>query len=369
MRFRDELIGITIAFFIFNGAGNAKDIIAKGDVNFESGLFGSEPSEEIKQKAISNAVVNAWERYTADFDIAGFSVYKHAKGYFESHPDEFIVDQQIVEASNNSETNTYSVVVRVSFRDNAIAAKLAESNPQTGHVGGVGGKSLISFLFVARKQSNVKVFDARVTSKSSVKQEQDKSENTNITESGGQVKTSDEVTDTLVTGGNTTYQEDQISYSVFTSRDTEILIENILSSYNFEIVTFSDCTSRYHGPSIAEIKKEFATSDELSPGIRLAAIKATKACNVNIRYFATGELNVRKSDVDPATGLKRTSVVFRGQVWDITSGLPRVVASTEPIQKEGLGIDATSATTDALTRAASEGAAELVNQLNSRMIR
>ena len=369
MRFRDELIGITIAFFIFNGAVNAKDIIAKGDVNFESGLFSSEPSEEIKQKAISNAVVNAWERYTADFDIATFNVYKHAKGYFESHTDEFIVDQQIVEASNNSETNTYSVVVRVSFRDNAIEAKLAESNPQTGHVGGIGGKSLIAFLFVARNQSNVKVFDARVTTKASVKAEEDKSENTNLSKSGGQVKTSDEITATLVTGGNTTYQEDQISYSVSTSEDIDNAVSKTLSSYNFEIASFSNCTVMYHGPSMDQIKKEFATSDELSPDIRLAAIRATKACDVNIRYFATGTLNVRKSDVDPATGLIRTSVAFRGQVWDITSGLPRVIASTEPIQKEGLGIDATSATTDALVKAASEGAMELVNQLNSKMIR
>ena len=369
MRFRDELIGITIAFFMFNGAGYAKDIIAKGDVNFESGLFSSEPSEEIKQKAIANAVFNAWERYTTDFSPAQFTVYKKAKGYFESHPDEFIVDQQIVEASNNSETNTYSVVVQVSFRDNAIAAKLAESNPQSGHIGGVGGKSLISFLFVARNQSNVKVFDARVTSKASIKEEEDKSENTNLSESGGRVKTADEKTSTRVTGGNTNYQEDQISYSVSTSGDIDGAVTKILSSYNFEITSFPDITAMCHGPSMDQIKKEFATSDELSPDIRLAAIRATKACDVNIRFFALGTLDVRKSGVDPATGKIRTSVSFRGQVWDITSGLPRVVASTEPIQKDGLGIDATSATTDALVRAASEGATELVNQLNSRMIR
>jgi hypothetical protein len=118
-----------------------------------------------------------------------------------------------------------------------------------------------------------------------------------------------------------------------------------------------------------QIKKEFAVSNELSPDIRLAAIRATKACDVNIRYFALGTLDVRISDVDPATGNKRTSVSFRGQIWDITSGLPRLVASEGPVQKFGLGPDATSATTEALKRAASEGAMELVNQLNSKMIR
>jgi hypothetical protein len=74
------------------------------------------------------------------------------------------------------------------------------------------------------------------------------------------------------------------------------------------------------------------------------------------------------SDIDPATGNTRTSVSFRGQVWDITSGLARVVASIGPVQKFGLGPDATSATTEALRVAATEGATEIVNQLNAKKL-
>ena len=85
MRFKNQLTScVIIFFFFFNGTCSAKDITAKGDVNFESGMFNSEPSQEIKQKAIANAVVNAWERYTADFDTAKFNVYKHTKGYLDS---------------------------------------------------------------------------------------------------------------------------------------------------------------------------------------------------------------------------------------------------------------------------------------------
>jgi hypothetical protein len=117
-----------------------------------------------------------------------------------------------------------------------------------------------------------------------------------------------------------------------------------------------------------KIKKEFSTTDELSPEIRLDAIRAAKACDPSIRYFAVGTLDARMSDIDPATGNTRTSVSFRGQVWDITSGLARVVASIGPVQKFGLGPDATSATTEALRVAATEGATEIVNQLNAKKL-
>ena len=142
-----------------------------------------------------------------------------------------------------------------------------------------------------------------------------------------------------------------------------------MSSNNFEVTSFSDITAQCHGPSMDQIKKEFSTSDELSSELRLAAVRAAKACDASIRFLAVSTIDVRMADTDPATGNKRTSVSFRGQVWDITSGLSRVVASDGPVQKFGLGPDATSATTDALIKAASEGASELVNQLNSRKLR
>lgn len=369
MKFKRQLLACIMMLFMFSGFAVAKDIRAKGDVAFESGVFSSEPDEETKQKAVSNAVANAWKRYTSEFTTSQFNVYKQTKSYFEAHPEEFIVDKAIIEQSNDPNTNTYSVVVSVSFNDVAVDGKLNEGNNKGGSVGVPGGKSLISFLFVAREQESVKSFDARVTKKASLKAEEDKSEDTSLSDSGGKVKTSDEVVITQVTGGNTELKKDQVSYSILPSGEVDAAVSDVLSSNNFEVVSFPDITAMYHGPSMDQIKIEFSKSNELSADLRLAAIRAAKASDVSMRFFAIGTLDARVADIDPATGNKRTSVSFRGQIWDITSGLPRVVASNGPVQKFGLGLDAASATTDALKRAATEGATELVNQLNSRKIR
>ncbi len=369
MTIKRKLITCLIIFFAVSVSAIAKDIRAKGDFAFESGLFSSEPDAQIKQQAVSNAVVNAWKRYTSEFTTAKLSSYKQSQNYFETHLDEFIVDKQIIEQSNDSATNTYSVVVSVSFNDVAVDSKLNEGNNKSGYVGVQGGKSLFGFLFLAREQASVKSFDDRVTSKASLKGEEDKSEDTRLSGTGGRVKTSDERVVTSVTGGNTLRQADEINHRVYSSTDVDTAVSNVLSSNNFEVTSFSDITAQCHGPSMEQIKKEFSTSDELSSELRLAAVRAAKACDASIRFLAVGTIDVRMADIDPATGNKRTSVSFRGQVWDITSGLSRVVASNGPVQKFGLGPDATSATTDALIRAASEGAAELVNQLNSRKLR
>ncbi len=369
MKFRKQLLTIIIMFFVFNGIACAKDIRAKGDMTFESSLFNSEPDEVTKQKAVANAVANAWKRYTSEFSSAQFNVYKQTKSYFDSHPDEFIVDKVIIEQSNDSATNTYSVVVSVSFNDVAIDGKLNEGNDKSGSVGVPGSKSSISVLFVAREEDTVKSFDARVTKKASLKTEEDKSENTQLSGTGGRVKTSDEVVLTQVTGGNRELKKDQISYTIFPSGQVDNTFNDVLSSNGFNTKSFSVITAMYHGPSMDQIKNEFSKSSELSSDLLLAAIRTAKASDVSMRYFAIVTLDVRMADIDPVTGNKRTSVIFSGQIWDITSGLPGVVASIGPVQKFGLGLEAASATTDALKRAASEGATELVNQLNSRKIR
>ncbi len=369
MKIKIKLIACLIFSFTVSGIAVAKDIRAKGDAVFESGLFSSEPDTQVKQQAVSNAVVNAWKRYTSEFTTAKLNAYKQTQSYFETHLDEFVVDKQVIEQSNDSNTNTYSVVVSVSFNDVAIDSKLNEGNNKSGYVGVPGGKSLFGFLFLAREQASVKSFDDRVTKKASLKEEEDKSEDTKLNNNGGRVKTSDEITLTAVTGGNTLRQADQIEHRVYSSTDVDTAVSNVLSSNNFEVTSFSDITAQCHGPSMDQIKKEFSTSDELSSELRLAAVRAAKACDASIRFLAVGTIDVRMADTDPATGNKRTSVSFRGQVWDITSGLSRVVASDGPVQKFGLGPDATSATTDALIKAATEGASELVNQLNSRKLR
>ena len=363
---RTILASVVVAIFLSSNISLAKDIRAKGDVTFESGLFSSEPDAEITNKAIDNAIINAWKRYTSEFSTAKLNDYKKSQSYFESNLNEFVIDKRVIEKSFDANTNTFSVIVSVSFNDVVIDSKLNQGNDKSGYVGVTGGKSLFAFLFLAREQDTMKDFDARRTDMESDFVEDDKKESASLTGSGGRKKQSEEITKKRVTGGSTLHKADQITYRVKSSGDIDAAVSDVLSSNNFEVTPFADITAQCHGPNMETIKKEFSMTDELSPDLRLEAIRVAKACDVSIRYLAIGTLDGGMSDIDPATGNQRAAVRFRGQVWDITSGLPRTVASIGPVQKFGLGPDATSATTNALKQAASEGATELVNQLNSR---
>jgi hypothetical protein len=387
MKIKKIVLMGAIAFLLNSNIALAQEFRGKGDVTFEGGVFSSDPDVDTKRKASDMAVMSAWKIYTSKFTTAKLNAYKQSQSYFETHLEEFVLEKNTIQDSLDANTNTYSVVIAVNFNDVAIDAKLNEGNDKSGPIGAglVGSKSLFGFLFVAREQSSVKEFDERdtVVDKVSAKDhgkvanKHGRSENTKLDGGYGEKVLTENKDQNrnyegeIITqhGGSTLKQADDITYRVYSSSDIDGAVSEVLSSNNFEVTPFVDVTAQCHGPKMDVIKKEFSNTDELSPETRLSAIRALKSCDPNMRYFATGTLDVRLSDIDPATGNRRTTVSFKSQVFDISSGLSRVVASTKPIQKSGLGSDNASATTSALINAASEGANEIVNQLNAKRLK
>jgi hypothetical protein len=363
---RSSVLPILLASVIAIGPAIAADIRATGDVSFESGVFSSEPEAEVKQQAISNAVLNAWKRYTSGFSPAQLNAYKKSQTYILANLDEFVIDKVILDQGINKETNTFSVVVKVSFNDVAVQSKLDEGNPKTGVVG--GSKSIFTFLFLGREPSSVRTFDARRTDITSETDSEDASEKTTLRGSSGRVENSREITHKVTTGGSTLRKAAEKKYMVFPSTEIDAAVSEVVGSHGFEVSPYADIVAQCKGPGMDQFKKEFTNSDELSPELRMKAIDAAKLCESDIRFFAIGNLDVRMADTDPVTGLTRTSVSFRGWVWDITRPLSRSAATVGPIQKFGLGPDDDSAKSAALRAAASEGAEEIVNQLNARQL-
>ena len=351
---------------------SAKEIKAKGDVSFEAGVFSNEPDIETKQRAVNTAVQNAWKKYTSEFSAAKLNSYKQTQSYFESNLDEFVIEKKVLDQEFDPNTNTYSVVAKVNFNDVAVESKLNEGNPKAVlGAGAVGTKSLFSFLFLAREQSSIKSFDARKTVKAKKEENEVKSQDLKINAagSGGEKQQSKTEEFSITTGGSTLRKANETEYRVYSSGDVDAASTEVLSSNNFEVVSFPEITAQCNGPSLDKIKGEFVNHDEMAPETRVQAVRAAKSCDPNLRYFAVGTLDARMADIDPASGNTRTSVSFRGQVWDITSGLSRVVASIGPIQKFGLGPDESSATSVALREAATEASTEIVNQLNAKNLK
>jgi hypothetical protein len=169
------------------------------------------------------------------------------------------------------------------------------------------------------------------------------------------------------TGGSTLRQADDRTYRVRSGADVDAAVTETLSGYGFEVVGYPDVYSNCGGPNPDVLNKEFAASDEMTPGSRQSAIASARSCDV--KYFSVGTLDIGLSDSDPVTGNKRVYVSVRSQVWDISSKMPRRVASVGPIQYAGLGPDADVASRNALRLAATSSAKTMVDQLNSKGVR
>jgi hypothetical protein len=379
MKIKKIVLMGAIAFLLNSNITLAQEFRGKGDVTFEAGVFSSDPDVDTKRKAIDMAVLSAWKMYTSKFTTAKLNTYKQSKSYFETHLDEFIIKTDTIDEKINSSTNTYSAVVSVEFNDVAIDTKLNEGNDKNGPIGAglVGSKSLFGYLFLAREQGSIREFKNRETEikdKSESESEgNEKSQDLVLKGEYGKKqtfkKTSTENHEKTVTGGSTLKQANVTEYKVYSSEDINAAVSDVLSSNNFEVTRFDDCTAQYHGPKLEQIKKEFSNTDELSPEIRLQAIRTLKACDPNMRYFAVGTMDVGMSNNDPVSGNRRVSVNFRTTVWDITSGLPRVVASNISEPKTALGENDKSATVEALKKAANDAANEIVNQLNAKNLK
>lgn len=215
--------------------------------------------------------------------------------------------------------------------------------------------SLFTFLFMARQQASVKMFD---DTRRSFR------ERTNTTPgqigfvTGSQSQT---------TGGSTEKTADQVTYTLLSSQDIDSAMGEVLTVAGIEYAAYDDVMVAGNGPDPVVIKAEFVHKDDMSAIMRAKVIAAAR--DAEVKYFATGTIDVNMSDVHPITGSKRVYVSVRANLWDIEPLIPRKVGAVGPVQFSGLGPDQSVASRNALIVAAKETAAILVEQLNAKRVR
>jgi hypothetical protein len=107
----------------------------------------------------------------------------------------------------------------------------------------------------------------------------------------------------------------------------------------------SDCCSSHAAGSLAQVEA----------GLRSAQVP----------YLALGTLDVGFANTDPATGLRRVSVVVNAKILDLTDTIPESVATVGPVQYFGLGPTDGEAQTNALKLAAENASHDLISQLTN----
>lgn len=355
------LIGTLFAPLLLGTAAQAAEVQGKADVPFENGFFSKGPDAELRQEGVAAAKANAWNRYTATFNPARMKSYKAIQKDILANIDEYIIDYSILDEAVNKDTQLFSIAIRANINEAALDARLnsAGSGPASS-----GGGQMFSFVFAARETATLKSFDDRKTAIKMDESELDANRSGGMSGGGASVSESSTAMSKTTTGGSTLRQADDRTYRVRSGSDVDAALSETLSGYGFEVVGYPDVYSSCGGPDPDVISKEFASADEMTAGSRKSAIASARECDV--KYFSVGTLDIGLSDVDPVTNNKRVFVSVRSQVWDISSKMPRRVASVGPIQYSGLGPDNEVASRNALRIAAEQTAKTMVDQLNSK---
>ncbi|MGV8917986.1 MAG: hypothetical protein ACOH2R_09355 [Pseudomonas sp.] len=358
---RSKWMGTLLASMLLASAVQAAEVQGKADVPFENGFFSKGPDTKLRQQGIAAAKANAWNRYTATFNPARMKSYKLVQKDILANIDDFIIDYSILDEGVNKDTQLFSIAIRANINEAALDARLntAGNGPASASSG-----QMFSFVFVARETATLKSFDDRKTSINMDESALNAKKSGGISGGGASVAESQTSMTKTTTGGSTLRQADDRTYRVRSGADVDVALTETLTGNGFEVVGYPDVYSNCGGPAPDLLNKEFSASDDMTPGSRSAAIASARSCEV--KYFSVGTLDIGLSDVDPVTGNKRVYVSVRSQVWDISSKLPRRVASVGPIQYAGLGPDAEVASRNALRLAATSSAKTMVDQLNSK---
>lgn len=330
-----------------------------GTIQYDAGVFSSDPSDADKKKAFENAKMAAWRTYVAKLNPAKQKILYSKEKEISGNIDRLVTSFSIVDQKVDPTLKTYTVVARVGFNEGAVD-QMAESvtvGSGSATASAMRSKdSLFSFLFMARKATSIRQFDERRTLV------REASASTSVSDDGG-VTAREEKT----TGGSTLRKEDAVSYAVSSSQDIDSQMGEILNTAGVEYAGYDDLVAECKAPTVNSFKNEFVKEDELTPNTRSKVITAARACDV--RYFAYGTIDTGVSDTDPVTGARRVYVSVRSQLWDLSQRLPRKIGSVGPIQYSGLGPDQSVASRNALQTAAKETARALVDQLNAKGVR
>lgn len=355
------LIGALLAPLLLATSVNAAVVQGKAEVPFKTSVFNKKPDAQLRQQAVAAAKASAWNRYTADFNPARMKSYQAIQQDVLANIDQYIIDYNILDESVNKESQLFSIAIRANINEAAFDARMNAAG--SGSASSSNGE-MFSFIFTARETSSLKSFNDRKTAISMDESALNAQQQGSMHGSGASVSESSSSMNKTTTGGSTLRQADERSYRVRSGSDVDAALSETLSSFGFEVVGYTDVYSNCGGTHPDIISKEFASADEMTPSSRKSAIDAARSCDV--KYFSVGTLDIGLSDTDPVTGNKRVFVSVRSQVWDISSRMPRRVASVGPIQFSGLGPDAEVASRNALRIAAEQTAKTMVDQLNSK---
>jgi hypothetical protein len=373
-----QVIKVLIAALIFAHAPAvfAQGVSSKGTATV---TFSKKITAAVKQDALQKAKVNAVDRYFSEANPAKARNFDLMRTKIMNDIDTYVLDASILDEELNEKLGTYKVIVSASINvprlENALVDTSAVANATAGE------KSMLTFVFVARYQKSVKSFDDRVLKRADVKLSE--SANASYDHTGTEsehidkssVSTGDKAqatgeanynaSATTETGGSTTRKADEVEWNVAPAAELDMVMTGAFADARYDVVAAEDVEAESGGQlSIAAIRTDFGTGNDLSPTTRRSATNGARVAGV--KFLALGTMDIGAAGKDPATGLTRVYVTVTGEVLDVSSRLSRKISAVGPEQFAGIGPDADVARRNALKLAADSAAQKLLNSLNAK---
>jgi hypothetical protein len=351
-----RFIFLTFLLLVGSSQAMAQTATAKGQatVKYETSLFNSKVSPEVKAKAQQQAQLKAVEKYYAEAGESQSANLDIISAKIKADPDKYILETVTLSEEDRPDMKQYSITVRITLNVAQLrnAVKAGSTVAQTA----TGEKSKMTFIFVSRSTDTAKSFDNREYQTVEVK---------------GQVKgtrTAGEARASVETGGSTTRKATQKTWAVFPSNYLKSVFNGVFASGGYRVVDAAYLEPYSKGLlKIKDVENDFKAGNDLQPQTERNVAQGLQ--NAQIPYIAYGTLDVRLSDTDPATGLFRVSVAATGKLLNAKEAIPETVAEVGPIQVAGLGPTEEEAQTNALKNAADKVARELLSQMTNAGIK
>ena len=308
--------------------------------------------KQILSDTLQAAKSNAIRGHVANSGIAMANAFEGNKAEILNNIDEFFLDQNIrILCERKSKMLKISVTgnLNQSAFDRTLALKQSMAKE----------RSRITSIFVARRQSEVKSYEAR---KTKVSRNTEMSEATQIaevnTDGSMSAKGSSQTTQKSETGGNVSYKADRVEYQTYRPDGLEAATNEIFVSLGYRPINNSQVEA--FSTLVPKFEAEFASNGNISNDTLSDAFSAIS--NV-IPLLLVAQLDVGAPMIKGGNENPIVVVNVNAQVYQFDGLFYETVASYGPVQVKNSGITATAAENNAILEASRTAASQLGAQL------
>jgi hypothetical protein len=330
----------------------------RASVQMKSKCKNEQPKKvEDYNRALYDAKLNAMRSWTGQASDSFAELFESAEKEVMEDIDRYLINPNI---RTRCESKTFFVQVKFEVNESALAQLMASKKPQP-----TGPRSRMTAVFVARQQTSVKTFDAKVVKISETEEFSEAEQSADV--SGATMSASGYTSsrDVTTTGGSTTRKSDDIEWDVFTPDGLDAAVNQTFASFGYRTIEASQVSGRFPGFNLDAMRAEFAAGDSLDDETLNSAFNAI-AGKIPILVIAT--VDVLGSQPDEVGGGVSVYVSVLAKVYQDDGLFFETIGSVGPAVEQGIGPSESVAQTQALIKAARLASTEIVNQLNAKGI-